>query len=75
MIVGSEESIADVLERNGYEIYRSCAQGICGSCITPVLAGIPDHGDHMQSEQERASNEQINVCCSRSLTPELELDV
>ncbi|WP_285362900.1 PDR/VanB family oxidoreductase [Microbacterium sp. LMC-P-041] len=75
MRVGSEELIADVLERNGYETYRSCGQGICGSCITPVLAGIPDHRDHVQSAQARASNAQITVCCSRSLTPELELDV
>ncbi len=75
MKVEATESIASVLERNGYETYRSCGQGICGSCIVPVLAGVPDHRDHVQSEREHATHSQINVCCSRALTAELTLDI
>lgn len=75
MLVEPTESIADVLERRGYETYRSCGQGYCGSCVTPVVNGIPDHRDDFQSESEHASNAMINVCCSRSLSDVLELDV
>lgn len=75
MTVGDNESIAAVLERNGYETSRSCGQGYCGSCVTRVIQGVPDHRDDYQSEAEHAANTHINVCCSRSLTPELVLDL
>lgn len=75
MDVAPHETIADVLERNGYETYRSCGQGYCGSCVTRVVSGTPDHRDETQSEAEHATNSQINVCCSRSLSPVLELDI
>lgn len=73
--VGEHETIAEVLGRHGFEVSLSCEQGICGSCLTRVLAGLPDHRDEVQTAAEHESNAQINVCCSRSLTPVLELDV
>lgn len=73
--VGADESIADALERRGYETYRSCGQGHCGSCLTAVLAGVPDHRDDFQTEVDHAAGTRINTCCSRSLSPVLELDV
>ncbi|MFI8592870.1 2Fe-2S iron-sulfur cluster-binding protein [Microbacterium sp. NPDC078428] len=75
MTVGKDESIADVLERQGYETYRSCAQGYCGSCVVKVRSGLPDHRDDFQTDAQHVANTQINVCVSRSLTPTLELDV
>lgn len=75
MTVASNESIADVLERHGYETFRSCGQGYCGSCVTRVIAGTPDHRDTFQSPEEHQKNTHINLCCSRSLTPSLTLDV
>lgn len=75
MAVGRDESIAAVLERHGYETYRSCSQGYCGSCVVGVRSGLPDHRDDFQTDAQHAANTQINVCVSRSLTPTLELDV
>lgn len=75
MPVAPDESIADVLERRGYDTYRSCGQGYCGSCVTRVISGVPDHRDDTQSAEEHAASSHINVCCSRSLTPVLELDI
>lgn len=75
MPVEAGETIAEVLERNGYEVFLSCEQGICGSCITRVLSGVPDHRDEVQSPAEHAANTQINICCSRALTPVLELEI
>ncbi|MBD8207827.1 oxidoreductase, partial [Microbacterium sp. CFBP 8801] len=75
MTISSHESIADVLERHGYETYRSCGQGYCGSCVMAVRSGNPDHRDASQTAQEHISGGLINVCVSRSLSPVLELEV
>lgn len=75
MAVTEDETIAGVLERHGYEVALSCEQGICGSCVTGVLAGIPDHRDEVQTAAEHAANTQINVCVSRSRSPILTLDI
>ena len=72
--VGKNQTIADALQNAGYEVVLSCEQGMCGSCLTPVVEGIPDHRDEVQSETEHACNQFINVCCSRSKTPTLTLD-
>lgn len=75
MVVGDGETIAEVLERNGYEVVLSCEQGICGSCLTGVCDGIPDHRDEIQSAAEHAANTQINICVSRSRSAVLTLDI
>lgn len=75
MDVDEEFTIAEVLETHGYEVNLSCEQGICGSCITGVLDGVPDHRDEVQSDAEHAANNQINVCCSRSKSAILNLDI
>ncbi|MGM7387356.1 oxidoreductase, partial [Acinetobacter baumannii] len=40
-----------------------------------VIEGEPDHRDVYFTDEEKASNEQILVCCSRSKTPRLVLDI
>jgi vanillate O-demethylase ferredoxin subunit len=75
MAVADGETIAEVLERHGYEVTLSCEQGICGSCLTGVLAGTPDHRDEVQTPAEHAANTQINVCVSRARSASLTLDV
>ncbi|MFD1559434.1 PDR/VanB family oxidoreductase [Paraburkholderia silviterrae] len=74
-VVPPGESIAGALRRHGVEVEVSCEQGVCGTCITRVLAGQPDHRDVYLSEAEKASGEQMTPCCSRSLSPVLELDI
>ena len=73
--VPADRTIADVLTANGVEVELSCEQGICGACLTPVLAGEPDHRDEVQTPDEHAANTQITICCSRARTPELLLDL
>jgi vanillate O-demethylase ferredoxin subunit len=53
----------------------SCSQGICGTCLTPVLAGQPDHWDMYLTPEEQAKGDCIMVCCSRSQTARLVLDL
>ena len=73
--VPSGSSIADVLQANGVEVDLSCEQGICGACLVPVLAGLPDHRDEVLSEAEHAANDQMTICCSRAHSAELTLDL
>jgi hypothetical protein len=40
-----------------------------------VLAGEPDHRDHLLTDDERASGESMMLCVSRSRGPELVLDL
>ncbi|WP_237882338.1 PDR/VanB family oxidoreductase [Pseudomonas sp. PGPR40] len=68
-------SIAEVLLEAGVEVSLSCEQGICGTCLTHVLGGIPDHRDLFLTDEEKASNDQMLLCCSRATSPFLKLDI
>jgi vanillate O-demethylase ferredoxin subunit len=73
--VGTHETIANVLQINGVPIELSCEQGMCGACLTRVISGSPDHRDIVLSEPEKAANNQMTICCSRSSSPVLVLDL
>jgi ferredoxin len=69
------KSILNVLDENGVRVRRSCRKGICGTCETKVLEGIPDHRDKVFTDEQRAANDRMTVCVSRALTPRLVLDL
>jgi cytochrome P450/ferredoxin-NADP reductase len=69
------ERIADQLLARGIAVRMSCQSGVCGTCVTRVIEGMPDHRDHVQTASEKASNRSITVCCSRSKTRRLVLDI
>ncbi|WP_249672644.1 PDR/VanB family oxidoreductase [Pseudomonas abieticivorans] len=73
--VAADRSVAQVLESHGVEIQLSCEQGICGTCLTRVLEGVPEHRDMYMTPAEQALNDQFTPCCSRSKTPLLVLDI
>jgi vanillate O-demethylase ferredoxin subunit len=64
-----------VLEENRIEVFKSCEEGICGSCVSGVLEGIPDHRDHCLSAATKASNKEIALCVSRALTDRLVVEL
>jgi vanillate O-demethylase ferredoxin subunit len=68
------KSILDALIEAGVDVPYSCMQGVCATCETRVLEGIPDHRDLVLSKEEQASNAIMMVCCSGSKTPTLVLD-
>lgn len=72
--VGEDETILEVLERNGIEAPSSCQQGICGECVVKVLSGEPDHRDDILSDREHAEG-LFTPCCSRANSATLELDL
>ncbi|MDH2346143.1 MULTISPECIES: PDR/VanB family oxidoreductase [unclassified Bradyrhizobium] len=68
-------SIVKALADAGVTINVSCEQGVCGTCTCNVIEGIPDHRDSYLNDDEKAANDQILPCCSRSHTPVLVLDL
>ncbi|RMP62841.1 hypothetical protein ALQ18_02306 [Pseudomonas marginalis pv. marginalis] len=75
LTVPADRSVFEVLDEAGIEIPTSCEQGICGTCITRVLAGVPDHRDQFLSATEHAKNDQFTPCCSRAKSARLVLDL
>ncbi len=73
--VAAGESIVDVLARHGIEVNVSCQQGICGTCLTAVLEGKPDHRDMYLTDDEKEAGKQMTPCISRSKSPLLVLDL
>jgi ferredoxin len=75
LTVPPERSILDVVEDVGISVLSSCREGTCGSCETAVLEGEPDHRDSVLSAEERAVNDCMMICISRSREPRLVLDL
>jgi vanillate O-demethylase ferredoxin subunit len=68
-------TVLRVLTDAGVFIPASCEQGVCGTCLTRVLDGVPDHRDLYLTEEEQAANDQFTPCCSRSRSATLLLDL
>jgi ferredoxin-NADP reductase len=75
LVVPADRAIVDVLADAGVTIDTSCREGICGTCVVPVLDGMPDHRDHCLSKKEKAANDQICLCVSRARSARLVLDL
>lgn len=73
--VDKEESVVQALARAGIDVRVSCEQGVCGTCITRVLEGVPEHRDCYFTPDEQAANDQFTPCCSRAKSPRLVLDL
>jgi ferredoxin-NADP reductase len=73
--VPAGSTIVDVLAGAGIVIDTSCREGICGTCVVPLLGGTPDHRDNCLSKKEKAANDQICLCVSRACSPRLVLDL
>lgn len=75
ILVPPDASLLEVLESHGFMIPNSCRAGICGTCLTNVISGVPEHNDDVLSNAERESNRVILPCVSRSKTDMLVLDL
>jgi len=73
--VAKEQTVVQALAAAGVEVATSCEQGVCGTCLTRVLEGVPDHKDMYLTPEEQAANDQFTPCCSRSCSPLLVLDL
>ena len=73
--VAANESIVDALLKHQIKIETSCEQGVCGTCLTGVLSGEPDHRDVYLSDEEKRVGDRMLPCVSRARSSLLVLDV
>ncbi|WP_329271733.1 PDR/VanB family oxidoreductase [Streptomyces pseudovenezuelae] len=73
--VTPDVSVLEAVRRAGAEVLSSCEQGTCGTCLTPVLEGRPDHRDSVLADHQRAANDCMFLCVSRSCGDRLVLDL
>lgn len=73
--IPADITVTRALEAAGVDVPVSCEQGICGTCLTRVLEGEPDHRDMFLSPEEHARNDQFLPCCSRAKSRYLVLDL
>ena len=69
------QTILDALLDAGIHASYACAEGVCGTCETRVVEGIPDHRDLFLGKEEQEANKTIMICCSGSKSPTLVLDI
>lgn len=75
VIVAKDQTVMQALAAASIEVQTSYEQGVCGTCVTRVLQGVPDHRDMYLTPDEQAKNDQFTPCCSRSKSPMLVLDL
>jgi len=74
-VIPPGKSILTVLREAGLDVPYSCEEGVCGTCETAVISGVPDHRDSLLTDKERATNATMMICCSGSKSERLILDL
>lgn len=75
LTVQPNQSILQALQDAGVEVPYSCSEGVCGTCLTQVKEGEPEHWDMYLTPEEQEKNDCMMVCISRSKSPRLVLDL
>jgi len=75
LIVHPDQSILKALQDAGVDVPFSCSEGVCGTCLTSVKEGEPEHWDMYLTPEEQEANDCMMVCISRSKSLRLVLDL
>ena len=73
--VGAGKTILNALLDAGIAVNYACTEGVCGTCETRVIEGMPDHRDLFLGKAEQAANNTMMICCSGSKSDTLVLDL
>src|SRR6185437_12952245 len=73
--VGAGKTILNALLDAGIAVNCACTEGVCGTCETRVIEGMPDHRDLFLGKAEQAANNTMMICCSGSKSDTLVLDL
>ena len=73
--VPAQQSVLTALHNAGVAVATSCGSGVCGTCETRVLAGVPQHLDSVMSDSDKDEIGVFYPCVSRGTSAELVLDV
>ncbi|WGY04392.1 PDR/VanB family oxidoreductase [Nocardioides sp. QY071] len=71
--VPADRSILAVLEDNGIEVFKSCEEGVCGSCVSGLLEGSVEHRDNCLTATDRET--QLALCVSRATSDRLLIEL
>lgn len=74
-LVPSDKTIVQVLAENGIAVPVSCEQGVCGTCLTGVIDGVPDHRDIVLTDEEKRRCDRMLLCVSRAHSSSITLDL
>ena len=75
LIIPDDQTITEAMEEASLDVLTSCEQGVCGTCVTNVIEGEPDHRDLYFNATEHASGKLITPCVSRCKGRQLVLDL
>lgn len=75
LTVHPDQSILKALQDAGVDVPFSCSEGVCGTCLTSVKEGEPEHWDMYLTPEEQEANDCMMVCISRSKSQRLVLDL
>lgn len=75
LTIQPDQTILQALLAAGVEVPFSCSEGVCGTCLTRVKEGEPDHWDMYLTPEEQEKGDCIMVCISRSKSPRLVLEL
>jgi vanillate O-demethylase ferredoxin subunit len=64
--VVEDETLIIALEKLGIDIPTSCCEGVCGTCLIPVISGDIDHRDSFLTKEEIEDGDMMCACVSRS---------
>jgi ferredoxin len=73
--VAPSVSVLQSVQAAGVSVLSSCRHGVCGTCETVVVDGLPDHRDSILDDFERSAGDRMFICVSRSSTDRLVLEL
>jgi tetrachlorobenzoquinone reductase len=73
--VRAGQSILDALRDAAVDVSYSCEEGLCGACEVKFLAGDPVHRDFVRTPEEHDRLSTLMICCARSRSKILTLDI
>jgi vanillate monooxygenase ferredoxin subunit len=73
--VAADQTVVAALSSAGIQVPISCEQGVCGTCLTRVIEGTPEHRDMYLTADEQARGDCFTPCCSRAKSARLVLDL
>jgi vanillate O-demethylase ferredoxin subunit len=69
------QSVLQVLRRHGLKVPSHCEAGSCGTCLTRLCDGVPEHRGSFLGERAQDGQHRMLVCVSRARGQRVVLDL
>jgi ferredoxin-NADP reductase len=73
--VAADKTLLEVVQSILPDMPFSCTEGYCGSCVSVVLDGEPDHRGTLMTPEEHDAERTMLICVGRSKSQRLVLDL